>query len=116
MVITVGDERNLGALGTEGPLIAGTGIILTLRPNIPVTSEENAEAPAQNSSVIAKSTLVIMGIVIAISAGALLLLLVTSIVIVIVKRQRKRNRVKGFTVVDPGDAFSNQVYMNRNSG
>ena len=115
-VITVGNEGNLGAGGTDGPSISGTGIILTLSPNIPVTSEVNAEAPAQNSNLIEDSTVVIMGIVIAVSVGALLILLVTSIAIVIVKRQRKRNKIKGFTVVDPGEAFSNQVYMNRHSG
>lgn len=113
-VITVGNEGNLGAVGTDAP--SGTGIILTFGPNIPIISKENTEAPALDSSLIAQSSLVIMGTVIAVSAGALLILFVTSIAIVIVKRQRKRNKTKGFSVVDTGEAFSNQVYMNRHSG
>lgn len=115
-MVTAGNAGNLGAVGTDGPSISGTGIILTLSPNMPVTNEENAEAPPQNSSLIEDGSLVIMGIVIAVSFGALLILFVTSIVIVIFRRQRKRNKIKGFTVVDPGEAFSNQVYMNRQSG
>ena len=111
-VITVGNEGRPRATGTESPI----GLVLTFGPNIPVTSEGNTDIPSLDSSLFAGSSLVIMGIVIAVSAGALLILFVTVIAVVIIKRQKKRLRTKGFNLVDPNAAFSNQVYMNRHSG
>ena len=76
----------------------------------PNTNANTNDSSAQNSSAFEVSFELILGTTVAGFVALILLLTMVAIITVIVKKRRKK--MKGFSVVDQGAAFSNQVYMN----
>ena len=76
----------------------------------PNTNANATDSSAQNSSAFEVSFELILGTTVAGFVALILLLTVVAIITIIVKKRRKK--MKGFSVVDQGAAFSNQVYMN----